>query len=525
LALPIRIEFDYDEPFKAAPQQWALKLSFDGGKEVILPLALCLNGSVKDIVAPDTLYLQGWTKDHGLLACDKAKREHGKREVVIKHMRHYYTSSQPIFDKFKFSPVLHVADVDMLFLRKKSTWRPRRFAAVWILYSTILHTNYRHKSPMTPTYGAYMNIALMVEKVFEKGLEVTFNIPPIKPFQLVKLSQFTLEQGTSESDQNPTDNNSGFSTTKHIENHLSSEKVVSNSEKKFLQALHRAFKSNAGRGLKYVDDQRRCMYYSCPMPWESSKTYYCSYHTRELIKHFVGASDLTRHTITTPAPSHQLRIASGLDHPRSTLEKLAVMYSKPKKTWVMDFEFINPFHQYSPIPLQVAIRQIDGELLYSGNVDYQLSMQEYIDTASPYVSQKHGMMGTIFLRCYKGLQTNGESPLAISNHIRNVCGYDEEVQLLSWVSAIDMQCFLRILTGGNGLIQKRISHVDASNFQTLDVSKLCRQLFPDLTSGTLESVHKYLCKNTKAANGETYHHASYDTAAMVDIIKVLVELL
>lgn len=266
MALLIRIEFDYDEPFKAAPQQWALKLSFDGGKEIILPLALCLNGSVKDIVAPDTLYLQRWTKYHSLLACDKAKREYRKREVVIKDMRYYYMSSQPIFDKFKFSPVLHVADVDMLFLRKKSTWRLCRFAAVWILYSMILYMNYRHKSLMTPAYGAYMDIALMVEKVFEKGLEVTFNILSIKLFQLVKLSQFTLEQGTSESDQNLIDNNSGFLTTKYIENHLSSEKVVSKSEKKFLQALHRAFKSNAGRGLKYVDDQRRCMYYSCPMP-------------------------------------------------------------------------------------------------------------------------------------------------------------------------------------------------------------------------------------------------------------------
>lgn len=43
----------------------------------------------------------------------------------------------------------------------------------------------------------------------------------------------------SESDQNLIDNNSGFSITKHIENHLGSEKVVSKSEKKFLQALHR----------------------------------------------------------------------------------------------------------------------------------------------------------------------------------------------------------------------------------------------------------------------------------------------
>jgi hypothetical protein len=146
--------------------------------------------------------------------------------------------------------VLYVADVDMLFLREESTWRPRRFTAVWKLYSSILHTHYKHKNPMTPVYGAYTDIALVVEEVLEKGLNVSFTIPPTEPFQLVKLSHFTPAQG---------DNNGMLPSSLSAmgdEDYLVSEKVVSKfsnsstSEKKYFQALHRAFKSNSARGLK-----------------------------------------------------------------------------------------------------------------------------------------------------------------------------------------------------------------------------------------------------------------------------------
>jgi hypothetical protein len=80
----------------------------------------------------------------------------------------------------------------------------------------------------------------------------------------------------------------------------------------------------------------------------------------------VNTSDLTPHETITPDPLQDLRVASGLDFPRETLERLAAMYAKPEKTWVIDFEFVNPFHPYSPIPLQVATRKIDGKLFTMG---------------------------------------------------------------------------------------------------------------------------------------------------------------
>jgi hypothetical protein len=235
--------------------------------EILLPLALCLNGSVKDEVAPDSLYLQGWTIDHGLLTCTGQKRIR-ERENSIKYMQQFYKDSQPIFDKFRLSPVLYITDVDMLFLRTPR-WRQRRFSATWTLYSTVLHTSYRFKSPLSPAYGTYMDIGLMVDKVLEKGSQVSFIVPPTHPFQLVKLSQFTLAHGTSESNilsdsfhQLPADDISSHMTLqfKDLEDYFCLESAVPDSERVYRKKLHHALKSSVERGFNFVDNKRKCMF-------------------------------------------------------------------------------------------------------------------------------------------------------------------------------------------------------------------------------------------------------------------------
>lgn len=209
---------------------------------------------------------------------------------------------------------------------------------------------------------------------------------------------------------------------------------------------------------------------------------------------------------------------------RDTLRQLKDMYySEPEKTWIMDFEFITMPAGYSPIPLQLAIRQIDGKLFYSGNVDYAMSMKDMICQNSSYVSDKHQMMSTLFLRCYGALKTNGEPPSIIRKHIMYGSGYEErEIQLLSWFSSLDMQCFFRILSGEDGLIQAKLSHKNSKNFQSVGAGFLCRRLFPHLPSSSLENVHRYIT-NGAAFNGN-YHSAVFDTEAMADIISALVKL-
>ncbi|KAL2814985.1 hypothetical protein BJX63DRAFT_431089 [Aspergillus granulosus] len=103
--LPVRVELDYDVPYQGAPAQWAALLTFLD-KSILLPLSLSLLGSQASRgYAPSLLYLQGWTIDHGLI--------HSR--TVSERLR-YYDLIRKSVEKFKHSPVLHIQDVEELFL-------------------------------------------------------------------------------------------------------------------------------------------------------------------------------------------------------------------------------------------------------------------------------------------------------------------------------------------------------------------------------------------------------------------------
>jgi DNA polymerase III epsilon subunit-like protein len=87
-----------------------------------------------------------------------------------------------------------------------------------------------------------------------------------------------------------------------------------------------------------------------------------------------------------------------------------------------------------------------------------------------------------------------------------------------------MQCFLRILTGKDGLIHGKISHLTSRNFQAINIGDLCRKLLPNLPSRRLESVKEYLVRGKENMASRNYHNASYDTRAMAEIVEALVRL-
>lgn len=128
----------------------------------------------------------------------RARRNPDYRERAIKTRKTFYKKSEPIFDKFRLSPVLHITDVDMLFLSDKSCWRPRRFSPVWTLYSTIIHSSFRYAAPLSPAYGLYTDIGLVVDRILQTGSLVSYIHPPKAPFQCVRLDQFTLRNRISE---------------------------------------------------------------------------------------------------------------------------------------------------------------------------------------------------------------------------------------------------------------------------------------------------------------------------------------
>jgi hypothetical protein len=290
-------------------------------------------------------------------------------------------------------------------------------------------------------------------------------------------------------------------------------------EREFRRNLVQSLNLGAKKLPERINDKKRCKYYSCPEPQDAPVSYYCRHHSESLINYVMNPVE----PLKQPAYHSQSREINMTDESRAILNQLKSLYEQPEMTWIVDFEYISMPKRYSPIPLQLAIRQLDGKLLYQGNIHYDMSMQEFMDATSSYVSQKHGMMGTVFVRCYGGLNTNGETPLQVRDQILKVCGYNsDDIKILSWYAAQDMQCFLRILTGGEELIQDKVSHKGHKNFQLINIGGLCGRLFPGLLSTTLESVHEFLGGSGRSS-GE-YHTALYDTEAMATIVKTLVKL-
>jgi hypothetical protein len=199
--------------------------------------------------------------------------------------------------------------------------------------------------------------------------------------------------------------------------------------------------------------------------------------------------------------------------------------SNPRNTWIIDFEYITLTRGASIIPVQFAIRQLNGDLLLANNVEYDLTLVQFLDRiGSVQDPKKH--MGSIFTRCYNSLRTNGLKPSQIRNEIIRL-GYDpNNTKILSWYSSLDMQCFERLLSKGNDLVVSKHSHLSCSNFQGMHLGMLCKQLLPrSWPSMTLQVVHSsLLASRGQTVDDQFYHTAVNDTKAVTDIIQVIISL-
>ncbi|KAL4794583.1 hypothetical protein BDV19DRAFT_399273 [Aspergillus venezuelensis] len=498
-AIPIRIGFDYDKPFPRAPQQWATVLVLRSKVELLLPLSLCLRGSVGHEVVPDTLVLQGWTTDYEIMKCKPRKRQGDEeRELAIKLSQVFYKASQSLFEALR-------------------TWRLRRFSPMWTVYSTILHSSYRSGDTWTPIYGQYTDVGDLVDAIVVKSPRASFSVPAFQSFQLVWLGDFVLSHRVSEKVIISQFSNHLGVTGELLMTGLRLEPVeealkqdVKTAHERDVRAkIVHAIKLSIQKSQELIDGQARCLYYTCPEPQRGLSSYCCHHHSTSLINYVMDASS-SLGPADNIGPSREVCIT---DESRKSLQQLKALYARPEKTWILDFEYVSRPKQYSPIPLQLAIRQFDGRLLYAANTYYGLSIREFLDATSPYVSDAYGMVGTSFLGCYDALETNSDTPDQAREQIIRVCGCDAcNTQIPSWYSAQDMQCFLRILAGGIDVTQDKFSHEGHENFQ----------IFPGLLSTTLQSVHEFICDGRLSC--ERYHDASYDTGAMAAIIRALVDL-
>jgi hypothetical protein len=314
-------------------------------------------------VVPDILSLQGWTVDHEILRCRPPKRtRNDDRQNAIRYSKILYGESKQIFDKFRLSPVLYIEDVEMLFKRSQS-WRPRRFSPTCTLYSTVLHSSYRSGDTLSPSYGRYSEIELLVEDIIEKAPHAFFSVPPTRSFQLISLTEFELQSSVAEGDivglfsHHLEDNDEEIRGTLSLSvlDEILEFDTDSSGEKEFRKKLMRSLKLCAQKAEGLVNRKETCMFFTCPEPREEPSSYYCHHHSTTLIGHVLKQTE----SLATPSPRADLVASSDLhltEHTRNTLQQLQTLFTQPERTWIIDFEYVSMPKRYSPIPLQLAIR-------------------------------------------------------------------------------------------------------------------------------------------------------------------------
>ncbi|GKZ29236.1 hypothetical protein AbraIFM66950_003850 [Aspergillus brasiliensis] len=548
--LPVRVELDYDMPYPGAPAQWAALLSFQD-KKILLPLALSLLGSqAKAGYAPSYLYLQGWTIDHGLIYLDSTSER-----------LEYYDMVRELLEKFEYSPILQIRDVEELFSNDKSHWRPRRFMHTWTMYTHPIHASFHCKRFYSPIQGRYTDLRILIDNVYYQGAEVALrtNVKH-EPFQLLKMGDLSLTFSRNETfdrlftlTKALTNNVESWIKLKHVSEDIddwpdftgginecypsSSKGITSDdsvleevpqtggvldeqtnpSKLKYLKRQASLLKA-IHKNFDMVDGVRKCGIPTCPLRHKPGSRF-CIYHSEAI-------SDLVLELKFTDLvlPKWTLKLVPDAV---GELKALKQQYeNRPQHTWVIDTEFYNLKGGMSPIPFQIAIRQLDGKLLLSTNVDYDISLQDFSDQTTDWGTMKRSMP-ILFRRYYGGEKTNGMKPDQITTLIKQIGYRTDRTKILSWYSPLDMQCFLRLLSGDNKIVVPRLSHRGHSNFQEVNIGTLLKKLLPGSWPTTsLPLVHAAInATNGRDETKSEYHTAEYDTQAVIDVVREMIALL
>jgi hypothetical protein len=351
---------------------------------------------------------------------------------------------------------------------------------------------------------------LLIQKVYEKcPRAVILSDQSKEPFEVVRLSSFTLDSMPAQSPRLNTLQTLMHSDDALITNPNILKPLVCNGD-------------GTNQGWQFVDDERRCGFFSCVEKPNSISSRYCEYHTVEIIRCIEGLPD----HVAVKVPSNFLGAPQVTEGTRAKLNIPKEWFQEPSKTLLIDFEFIQLTDDRSPIPLQMSVRQLDGKAILECNVQHHVTLDDLCDELGELSNSSRQQVQTTFTRCYDDIKMNGLTIPDIKQRLVSL-GIDQSTRVLSWCSAADMQCLLLILRGRAGLMQNKISHKTAKNFQRINLFHLCKSLFPDLPNGTLGVVQKYIgarCEQEDPPLTRDYHSASYDTHALAEIIAGLMKI-
>ncbi|GKZ17402.1 hypothetical protein AbraIFM66951_004702 [Aspergillus brasiliensis] len=409
--------------------------------------------------------------------------------------------------------------------------------------------------------GRYTDLRILIDNVYYQGAEVSLrtNVKH-EPFQLLKMGDLSLTFSRNETfdrlftlTKALTNNVESWIKLKHVSEDIddwpdftggmnecdpsSSKGITSDdsvleevpqtggvldeqtnpSKLKYLKRQASLLKA-IHKNFDMVDGVRKCGIPTCPLRHKPGSRF-CIYHS-EAISDLVLEFKFTDLVL----PKWTLKLVPDAV---GELKALKQQYeNRPQHTWVIDTEFYNLKGGMSPIPFQIAIRQLDGKLLLSTNVDYDISLQDFSDQTTDWGTMKRSMP-ILFRRYYGGEKTNGMKPDQISTLIKQIGYRTDRTKILSWYSPLDMQCFLRLLSGDNKIVVPRLSHRGHSNFQEVNIGTLLKKLLPGSWPTTsLPLVHAAInATNGRDETKSEYHTAEYDTQAVIDVVREMIALL
>ncbi|KAF3399032.1 hypothetical protein DPV78_007134 [Talaromyces pinophilus] len=210
---------------------------------------------------------------------------------------------------------------------------------------------------MTPLYGRYTDLRLLIQKVYEKCPRATIAPNQSKePFGVLRFSSFTLHSTPVESPRLKT-----LQTLMH-----SNDALTANPD---ILAPFVLSGEGTNQGWQFVDDERRCGFISCVEKPNSNSSRYCEYHATEIIRCIDALPD----QVPVKLPSNFLGEPQVTEGTRAQLNLLKEWFKEPSKTLLIDFEFIQMLDDRSPIPFQMSIRQLDGKAVLECNVQHHVT--------------------------------------------------------------------------------------------------------------------------------------------------------
>ena len=200
-----------------------------------------------------------------------------------------------------------------------------------------------------------------------------------------------------------------------------------------------------------------------------------------------------------------------------------MLNTTPSSCWIIDFEF-QVVKDYLPIPYEISVRDISGTSILHTLIDWECSVRDMIDTVKftwPLNRAGHTQAFKMGFQKHYGtnLDTKGQTVQQIRQTLL-AAGYNGQQVLVSWATNLDQQLFESIINDNSpSFLRKPLARTP----QQINVFTICKQMRAQPTQKMApDKIHPRICP---ATNITGYHRAKNDTAALCEVIAVMVSLL